>query len=125
MKILLTLALLSATAYAQQPACPLGTRPSGGLGTSGCMWEVGCYTSKQIEEGFKFIAKCMCGETGMSWGGGTLQYSRTNKWENDTCVTKERWERRLGGKWVEVTEVEYNKLLEVKPKRKTKRRRQR
>ena len=80
---------------------------------------------KQIEEGFTFIAKCMCGETGMSWGGGTLQYSRTNKWENDTCVTKERWERRLGGKWVEVTEVEYNKLLEVKPKRKTKRRRQR
>lgn len=123
MKVIFALIFLAATASGQAFSCPEGTKPSGGIGTSGCMWELGCYTPAQIESGYTFIAKCICGETGISMGTGMLEYSRTNKWVDGACITRERWLRRIGDEWVEITKEEYEKRLATKPQPAKRRRR--
>lgn len=123
MNTLLALAFLVTTTYAQQLTCPEGTRPSGGLGTSGCLWRAGCYTPKEIEDGYTFIAKCMCGEGGLYMGTGTLAHVRSSKWIDGACVTDERWEKLVGHKWVRITKEEHDRLLHAKPRRKTRRKR--
>lgn len=117
MKILLALMFLAATAFGQA-TCPEGTKRAGGIGTTGCMWEAGCYTPEEIKKYSNFIGQCICEETSMAMWTSDTFYTNGQKWVNDQCVGAERWEKRVGDKWVRVTKEEYDKVLAVEAKRK-------
>jgi hypothetical protein len=91
------------------------------INTSGFRMTGGhCLPDSFIAMQWKMFHKSMCQETSSgSWSLAKetktfipTNHSRQNTWNDDscTCKTKETWGKLHKGKWVEISEEEYNKI---------------
>ena len=114
--LMLCAVVLGQNTKAPPKECPEGTVRSGGMATSGCLYDGGCYTPEEKAKADEWFAKCWCGESGLAvyemdakWQNGS-GYSRSSVWKNHECVTTEKWLKLVKGKWSDITKEEYEEF---------------
>jgi hypothetical protein len=92
--------------------CPRGAVPSGGIASSGAVYQYACRTPAQKKELDLWFRWEMCvGESGIAIGNNHYWYSNNPKWVADKdgghCETHDTYEEKVGDKWVPITHCEY------------------
>lgn len=102
--------LITTTAFAQHK-CKPGYRDIMTMETSGYRMVGGCYPDSIAKKMLNVFYKNMCEEGQMSIWSRDLRYSDKHTWNDSTgCTSKKTCEAWRDGKWVEITEKEYDSL---------------
>lgn len=119
LSLIFVIAGLNCTGQDTARKCPIGEKFIRGLHSSGMYIADGCYPDSIAKKLMIAFFKELCiGESGLYVTDYKTSYSSNPKWINDSvgCVTTFHWRKvNNKGKWVEITEAEYNHIRKTKP----------
>lgn len=124
MKLILTILFLaSISTYSQEPRkCDSGWTWFPTMATTSLII-LGdtCYPDSTYQKLMWMFEENLCGELGLFIMGGRTSYSHSSDWDSVSkkCITKDKWEMMVKGKWVEITERKYNYINRKTSKRST------